>query len=99
MTIATMPCSAMARMGTRVFGWTFATALEEDAVLGHGVVDARRGEHALAEEAEGGDGDAGGDELGAGLAEGERMTVEAGVVVAARPSGPRARRQMALTAR
>ncbi len=39
-----------------------ADGTEEDAVLGHGVVNARRGEHALAQEAEGGDGDADGDQ-------------------------------------
>src|ERR1051326_8797511 len=47
-----------------------ADGAEEDAVLRHGVVDARRGEHALAEEAERGDGDAGGDEARAARAEG-----------------------------
>src|SRR5260370_26779548 len=45
-------------------------APEEHFVLGHGEVDARRGEHPLAEKAEGGNGDADGDELLAALAEG-----------------------------
>src|SRR6185503_11349880 len=38
---------------------------EEQAVLGHGEIDARRGQHPLAEEAEGREGDSDGDERGA----------------------------------
>ena len=48
-----------------------ADGLEENAVAGHGVVDSRRGEHALAEEAECGEGDGGGDGASAGGSEGE----------------------------
>ena len=48
-----------------------ADAAEEKAVRGHRVVDARRGEHALAEKAERRNGDARGDELRAALAEGQ----------------------------
>src|SRR5439155_23935570 len=48
----------------------FRDRREEDAVLGHLEVDARRGEDRLAQETERGDGDAGGDQGGAFFAEG-----------------------------
>ena len=55
-----------------------ADAAEEQAIAGHGVVDARRGQHALAEEAERGNGDPGGDPERAAVAQGTAHDVGGG---------------------
>ena len=73
-------------------------AAEEDAVLGHCEIDARRGQHALAEKAECRDGDADGDQGCAVAAGRRRMTSLAGVWKPASPAGPSAWTQTKATA-
>ena len=48
-------------------GGDVRNAFEEEAIVGHGEVDARGGENGLAEESECGEGDAEGDEPGSGF--------------------------------
>ena len=70
-TAAATPCSTIATTGTRVRCADRGDAAEEQAVLGHREIDARRGQHALAEEAERRDGDAERDQGRAALAQRE----------------------------
>ena len=58
MTAAAAPCRTIATTGTSRRRADLGDAAEEQPVLGHREIDARRGQHALAEEAERRDGDA-----------------------------------------